>query len=208
VKSTLGEIAELVRREIGITLTVSQETALRAALGRAAPGLDHRAFLRAAADPLTGRALVERLIDEVTIKETTFLRDRRQLDAITWHGLLEVARAAGSDTIRVWSAGCATGEEPYTLALLAAEAFGTAEPPVDILGTDVSSAALAAAAHGSYRERAVGALDDSWRRRSLERQEDRYVVKEELRRLVRFRQHNLSREPIPPLGEEMFDLVR
>jgi chemotaxis methyl-accepting protein methylase len=207
VKSTLGEIAELVRREIGITLTVSQETALRAALGRAAPGLDHRAFLRAAADPLTGRALVERLIDEVTIKETTFLRDRRQLDAITWHGLLEVARAAGSDTIRVWSAGCATGEEPYTLALLAAEAFGTAEPPVDILGTDVSSAALAAAAHGSYRERAVGALHDSWRRRSLERQEDRYVVKEELRRLVRFRQHNLSREPIPPLGEEMFDLV-
>jgi chemotaxis protein methyltransferase CheR len=207
VKNALGEIAELVRREIGITLTASQETALRAALGRAAPGLDHRAFLRGAADPVTGRALLERLIDEVTIKETTFLRDRRQLDAIAWHGLLEVARAAGSDTIRVWSAGCATGEEPYTLALLAAEAFGTAEPPVDILGTDVSNAALAAAMQGTYRERAVGALDDSSRRRFLEREHDEYVVKEELQRLVRFRQHNLSRDPIPPFGEGAFDLV-
>jgi chemotaxis protein methyltransferase CheR len=208
VKNALGEIAELVRREIGITLTSSQETALRAALGRAAPGLDHRAFLREAADPLRGRALVQRLIDEVTIKETTFLRDRRQLDAIAWHGLLEVARAAGSGTIRVWSAGCATGEEPYTLALLAAEAFGTANPPVDVLATDVSNAALAAATLGVYRERAVGALDQTSRRRFLEQGlDERYVVKEEVRRLVRFRQHNLSRDPIPPFGEEGFDLV-
>jgi chemotaxis protein methyltransferase CheR len=208
MKNALGEIAELVRLEIGITLTVSQETALRAALGRAAPGLDHRAFLRGAADPFEGRALVERLIDEVTIKETTFLRDRRQLDAIAWHGLLEVARAAGSDTIRVWSAGCATGEEAYTLALLAAQAFGTADPPVDILGTDVSSAALVAAAQGTYRERAVGALDDSSRRRFLEpRPEECYVVKEELRRLVRFGRHNLARDPFPPFGEGTFDLV-
>jgi chemotaxis protein methyltransferase CheR len=208
VKNTLGEIAELVRREIGITLSTSQETALRAALGRAAPGIDHRAFLRGASDSSGGRALVERLIDEVTIKETTFLRDRRQLDAIAWHGLLEVARAAGSETIRVWSAGCATGEEPYTLALLAAQAFGTAEPPVDILGTDVSNAALAAAAEGTYRERAVGALDDSSRRRFLDQREgEYYVVKDEVRRLVRFRQHNLSSDPFPPLGEGAFDLV-
>jgi chemotaxis protein methyltransferase CheR len=208
MKNALGQIAELVEREIGMALTGSQETALRAALGRAAPGLDHRAFLRGAVDPFEGRALVQRLIDEVTIKETTFLRDRRQLDAIAWHGLLEVAHAAGSDTIRVWSAGCATGEEPYTLALLAAQAFGTAEPPVNILGTDVSSAALVAAAQGTYRERAVGALDDFSRRRFLEpRPEERYVVKEELRRLVRFGRHNLASDPFPPLGEEQFDLV-
>ena len=79
--------------------------------------------------------------------------------AISWHGLLRGARAAGSDTIRVWSAGCATGEEAYTLALLAAEAFAPGPPPVDVLGTDISCAALAAAAAGRYRERAVGALD-------------------------------------------------
>jgi chemotaxis protein methyltransferase CheR len=208
VTDALAEIAELVRRETGITLTSAQENALRAAIGRAAPGVDARTFLRRAADPLGGRSLVERLIDEVTIKETTFLRDRRQLDAISWHGLLEVARAAGSDTIRVWSAGCATGEEPYTLALLAAEAFGTAEPPVDVLGTDISGAALAAAELGTYRDRAVGALDDSTRRRHLGQGEDGlHVVGGKLRKLVRFARHNLARDPIPPLGEDRFDLV-
>jgi chemotaxis methyl-accepting protein methylase len=208
VNGALGEVAQLVQRETGITLGPAQKTALRAALGRAAPGVDARTFLNRASEPLTGRGLVSRLIDEVTIKETTFLRDRRQLDAIAWHALLEVARSGGSETIRVWSAGCATGEEPYTLALLAAEAFGTAEPPVDILGTDVSNAALADAARATYRERAVGALDGSSRRRFLDvAPDDRFEVKDDLRRLVRFAQHNLARDPIPPPGEGLFDLV-
>jgi len=208
VKGALGEVAELIRAETGITLSSAQETALRAALARAAPGLDARAFLRRAAEPVAGRTLLEQLIDEVTIKETTFLRDRRQLDAISWHGLLEVARSAGSETIRVWSAGCATGEEPYTLALLAAEAFATAEPPVDVLGTDVSGAALEAAARGTYRDRAVRAVDDSTRRRYLEPGADgQHVVTEQLRKLVRFARHNLARDPTPPLGERAFDLV-
>lgn len=208
MNEALGAVAELVRREAGIVLSSAQETALRAALARAAPGLDAAAFLRAVQDPLSGRALVDRLIDEVTVKETTFVRDRRQLDAIAWHLLLERARDAGSETIRVWSAGCATGEEPYTLALLAAEAFAPADPPVDVLGTDVSLAALEGAARGRYRERAVRELDETQRRRHLERQDDgTYVVGERLRRLVRLARHNLARDPIPPLGEGQFDLV-
>jgi chemotaxis protein methyltransferase CheR len=155
-----------------------------------------------------GRPLVERLIDEVTIKETTFVRDRRQLDGITWRLLLERAREAGSDRIRVWSAGCATGEEPYTLALLAADAFAPADPPVDVLGTDVSGAALEAAQAGTYRERAVRELAETQRRRYLEKQEDgTYVVGPRLRQFVRFARHNLARDPMPPLGEAPFDLV-
>ena len=116
----LADVADLVRREAGITLSAAQESSLQAALGRAAPGLDAESFLRQTSDPVAGRDLVLRLIDEVTVKETTFLRDREQLTVIDWQGLHRSARAAGSDRIRVWSAGCATGEEPYTLAMLAA----------------------------------------------------------------------------------------
>jgi chemotaxis protein methyltransferase CheR len=155
-----------------------------------------------------GRDLVERLIDEVTVQETTFVRDRDQLDAIPWHGLLRSARAAGSAVIRVWSAGCATGEEPYTLALLAAEAFAPAPAPVDVLGTDISGRAIAAATAGRYRERAVRALDAPLRRRYLEHQGDgSYLVSQRLRELVRFRQHNLVRDQVPPPGEAGFDLI-
>jgi chemotaxis protein methyltransferase CheR len=208
VRGSLAGIAALVRRETGIALPAAREAALRAAMQRAAPGLDSDAFLRAASDAGGDRALLDRLIDEVTVQETTFLRHRRQLDAVGWPGHLRDARAAGSDTIRVWSAGCASGEEAYTLALLAAEALAPAPAMVDVLGTDVSGAALAAAAAGRYRERAVRGLEPSLRARYLERQPDgSYLVRERLRRLVRFRRHNLAGDPIPPHGEEAFDVV-
>src|SRR5581483_3612818 len=73
-----------------------------------------------------------------------FLRDHRQLEELDWRALHAGALAAGSGTVRVWSAACATGEEVYTLALLACEAFGSLDPPVTILGTDISPSPLAA----------------------------------------------------------------
>jgi len=202
----LTEIAELIRRETGITMA-GKDLALRLALCRAAPGLDPEGFLRAVSDPLRGRGLMARLIEEVTIQETMFARDPGQLKAIPWDALRRQALGAGA-AIRVWSAGCATGEEPYTLALLAAEAFGPAAPPVDVLGTDISATAIAVARAGRYRGRTLQSLDAALRDRYLERQPDgSYLVREPIRRLVRFRQHNLASALAPPLGEAGFDLI-
>ena len=204
----LAEIADLVRRETGIVLPAARETALRAALERAAPGLGVASFARATSDPARGRDLLARLIDEVTNQETFFVRDRGQLDEIPWHALLQRARAAGSGTVRVWCAGCASGDEAYTLALLATEAFAPAPAPVNVLGTDISQAALAAAAAGQYRERAVHVLEPSLRRRYFHQAPGGgYVISDLLRRLVRFRPHNLARDACPPPGEASFDLI-
>jgi chemotaxis protein methyltransferase CheR len=206
--TVVGQIAELIRDQTGVVLPMARESAIAAAVARAAPGLDPAAFLRAVSGPQGDRGLMHRLIDEITIQETAFVRDRSQLDEIAWHDLLEADVAAGSRTIRVWSAGCASGEEAYTLALLAAEAFAPGPPPVDVLGTDVSGAALAAATAGRYGERAVRGLEPSLRERYLERQGDgSYLVGHRLRALVRFRRHNLVRDPVPPLGESRFDLI-
>ena len=200
----LEAVAELIGREAGIALPPERRPALQAAVARAAPGLDPAAVLRAAADPRTGPGLVDRLIDEVTVQESSFLRDAGQFEAISWHRL----RANAGGTIRVWSAGCAAGEEAYTLALLAAEAFGAKAAPVDVLGTDISRAALAAADAGRYRQRAVRALSASARRRYLEQEPDgTSVVGDRLRALVRFQRHNLARGPVPPPGEAAFDLI-
>jgi chemotaxis protein methyltransferase CheR len=205
---TLTTVAELVRRETGIAIAEGGHQALRSALRRAAPELAPDAFVRAVSDPVRGRGLLDRLIDEVTVQESSFVRDRGQLDGIRWHDLLQGAHAAGAPAIRVWSVGCATGEEPYTLALLAAEEFTPGPPPVDVLGTDISSAALAAAAAGRYRERAVRGLDRRVRGRYLAHQDDgSYLVGDELRKLVRFQRHNLVRDPAPPRGEARFDLI-
>jgi len=209
VTDPLTQIADVVRRETGIVTPPARATALQAAVARAAPGLDPAAFLAVLSDPAHRGAALRRLTDEVTTKETTFLRDRGQLDAIGWRQLPGSTRAAGgSRAIRVWSAGCASGEEPYTLALLAYEVLGPMPPPVDVLGTDVSDAAVAAAVAGRYRERAVRALGEPQRDRYLDRAADgTYLAGERLRRMVRFRRHNLARDPIPPSGEDRFDLI-
>jgi chemotaxis methyl-accepting protein methylase len=205
--AALADIAELVRRESGITIGTAQQTALRAAIARAAPDTELVDFARQVGNPARGKHLLARLIDEVTIKETTFLRDRRQLDMIDWHGLLERARRNGSHRIRIWSAGCATGEEVYTLAMLAAEQFSPSDPPVDVLGTDISSSAIAAARAGCYRQRAVREVDDDQRDRYFSVEDGEHVVGDFLRRFVRFTQHNLTRDPMPPIGESSFDLI-
>jgi chemotaxis protein methyltransferase CheR len=208
VTDPLAGIGELVQRATGIAARPAREAALRAAVRRAAPGLDPATVLARVSDPARGGELLDRLIDEVTTRETTFSRDRQQLDTIRWPDLLDSAHAAGSAAIRVWSAGCASGEEPYTLALLACEAFRPLAPPVEVLGTDISGAALAAAEAGRYQERAVRALAGPERARYLDRGADgSYLAGQGLRRLVRFRRHNLALDPLPPAGEAAFDLV-
>ncbi len=206
----LAGITELIRARTGIVLPPARKAAILAAVDRAAPGLDPATLASIAAGP-DGRDLLDRLIDEVTIQETSFVRDRGQLDTIPWRRLLESARAAGSPGIRVWSAGCASGEEAYTLALLAADTLAVPNVPsvpVSVLGTDVSIAALAAAARGRYGARAVRGLESPLRRRYLDRQADgHFLVRQHLRDLVRFRRHNLACDQSPPAGEAAFDLI-
>jgi len=203
----LQQIAALVRDEAGILVRESQASALEAAIRRTGAA-DPQTFLRLAEDPLEGRAAIDRLIDQVTVQETFFLRDRVQLEAIAWRLLLESAREAGSPAVRVWVAACATGEEAYTLALLASEALGPGPPAVDILATDISLAALEHARRGRYRPRSVQQLPEPLRSRWLHLTDDgSFEIDERLRALVRFKRHNLVREASPPHGEDRFDFV-
>lgn len=204
----LAELAALMHRTTGMMLPPGRETALRLAVARAAPGLEPEDYLLATRDPVYGPGMVDRLIDEVTVHETSFARDMPQLSTIDWRALHRAARAAGSDTIRVWSAGCATGEEAYTLALLAISEFAPGAVPVDILGTDISGAVITAAETGRYRPRAVRALDPRLRGRHLERLADgSYQVTDRLRSLARFGRHNLVHDQFPPPGETRFELI-
>jgi chemotaxis protein methyltransferase CheR len=203
----LEQVAALVHQESGIAIKPAQFPSLSAALSRTLPGAAPEQFLSMAASPAAGRPLIDRLIDEVAVKETFFFRHEPELAAVQWRGLWSGARAAHRDAVRVWSAACATGEEPYTLAMLAAEAFGSAEPPVSILGTDISRTALAQARRGEYRWRAVHETSHGRRKRWFTELADGVAVDPALRAHIHFRQHNLVRDAIPPPGEEPFDLI-
>ncbi len=200
----MKRLAKLVHETAGIVVRDTQHDGLRSALVRASGTDDPDVFQALIADPAARGRLVDRLVEEVVVGETFFLRDREQLEAIDWRALH--AGAAGG-VVRVWSAGCSTGDEPYSLALLAAEAFAPAPPPVEILGTDISRPALEAARRGRYRPRALREVEPSLRARYFREQGGETVVGDRLRALVSFARHNLTRDPIPPLGWPRPDLI-
>jgi chemotaxis methyl-accepting protein methylase len=203
MKAAMTAVAELVHAESGMLLKESQYPALRKAVARIVGSPDASAFLRLASDPFEGPQALDRLIDETTIQETYFLRERDQLESIDWRLALE--GAAG--TLQVWDAACATGEEAYSLALLAMEALGFPAPPVRVLATDISRGALERAREATYGARSLRDVEPRLRERHFQERSGSFEVHERLRRLVSFARHNLVRDAIPPRGEGPFDLI-
>jgi chemotaxis protein methyltransferase CheR len=145
-----------------------------------------------------GRDELRRLAELVVNHETLFFRNGPHLKALQQVLLHEIHQRKPIGTpIRIWSAGCSTGEEVYSLAIVALEALG--QPlarPIEIWGTDLSTLALQKARTGFYRGRALQNLAPDLLNRYFQPKDDGYLVGETLRALVRFEQFNLL-DPFP-----------
>ncbi|MBI5838268.1 MAG: protein-glutamate O-methyltransferase CheR [Candidatus Eisenbacteria bacterium] len=163
-------------------------------------------LLRALVGPRS-ELLRERVLDRVTTHETSFFRDRGPFDALRDRVFPELAvRLGRARPIRVWCAACSTGQEPYSVAMLAREsAPGIANHSLEILATDVSRDSVARAYSGVYSQMEVNrGLSPERLRRYMEPEGRHWRVTRPIREMVMFRQHNLVLEP-PPLGG--FDVV-
>ncbi len=150
------------------------------------------------------------LLDEVTIQETHFFRNPPQIRALRAHVLPELLRHAESHgrRLRIWSAGCSTGEEAYSIAMMLRELMTTtAGWDVRVIATDVSERALEAARSGRYGARAVQMATPTDLARFFVSAGTAYEVRPEVRELVEFRHQNLVTEPPPFEPDERVDLV-
>jgi len=205
MSAALRQIAERIRAASGLVLEGPRIGSLGSALRRLDLGPPD-AVLARLADPQEGPALTARLVDAVAVKETFFFRHDDELRALDWPALLAQARRRGDDRVRVWCTACATGEEAYSLAVLALEALGPAAA-VDVLGTDISEGAIERARAGRYRPRAVASVAPELRARWFEAEDGGLRVAPPLRRVVRFAVHNLVAGTLPPPGEVRFDVI-
>lgn len=147
----------------------------------------------------------ERLLDALTINVSKFFRNRETWDVIAREVLPALWRARGGD-LRCWSAGCASGEEPYTLAVLLLEhahRHGVTEVGPRIDATDFDRASLAQARTGEYRAAAFDEMPPELSVRYFTPGDVR-CVSAAARALVRFSQHDVVREPPP---EPPYDLI-
>jgi len=193
-------LRELLYETCGIRLRAGKEELVRARLGRRvvdAGASTFAAYLDRVEDGAARRKYDElgALVDALTTNQTAFFREPAHFDFFCAKVL--PAMATGTRPIRVWSAGCATGEEAFTIAALMrehlpADRFAAAR----ILASDVSSRVLARARTATYGARAVAAIPAALRRRMLDvsASGDRFVVCEELRAVVRFARLNLIRD--------------
>ena len=202
-------LAGLLEARTGQQLTMSRrwriETALSSLLRERAIGtIDELiTILVMGKEPSLSQMVVEALLNN----ETYFFRDRAPFDLLQRHALPELAeRRAKSKRIRIWSAGCSTGQEVYSLAMLFAE---DAEKwrgwTIDILGTDVSNGCVDRARAGAYSQFEVQrGLGINQMIKWFEECADGWRAVEPLRKSVRFQVHNILEQPPHP-GD--FDIV-
>ena len=134
------------------------------------------------------------IMDILTTNETYFFREAFQLRAFTDEiipELLHEKSSSGNRTLRIWSAGCSTGEEPYTIAMLL---HGIAELrgwKIEIVGTDISQRVLQHARRAVYGKSAFRTTDEKYVRRFFVEQDDGIKVCDEIRNLVTISHLNL-----------------
>ncbi|HEX6072212.1 MAG TPA: protein-glutamate O-methyltransferase CheR [Sphingomicrobium sp.] len=202
-------LAGLLEARTGQQLTMSRrwriETALSALLRERGIGtLDELiTILVMGKEPSLSQMVVEALLNN----ETYFFRDRAPFDLLARYALPELAqRRQKTKRLRIWSAGCSTGQEAYSLAMLFAEDPGKWQGwTVDILGTDVSTGCVERARRGIYTQFEVQrGLGINQMIKWFEECPDGWRAVEDIRRPLRFQVHNLLEPPPHPGG---FDIV-
>src|SRR5258705_1946529 len=173
-----------------------------------------------------GRPELALLLENLTVNETSFFRNRPQLDLLQKSVLEDILRRKQERrdyTLRVWSAGCSAGQEPYTIAILICDALAyyylrnplpfempspkpLIAPPwkVEILASDISYSVLRAAQDGQYPEHHMESVDYAYRLRYFDKVGEKYAIKKGVKELVHFDFHNLKTEFLPQRNDVIF----
>lgn len=137
------------------------------------------------------------LFDTILINVTAFFRDKPAWDYLRDEVVPKILEGkGGEEPVRLWSAGCSSGEEAYTLAMIMAEAMGvdTFRRQVKIYATDIDEAALAQARHAAYSAKDVEAVPPELLSKYFEQQGSRYVFRNDMRRSVIFGRNDLTQD--------------
>jgi len=147
----------------------------------------------------SGTAAVE-LIDKITTNHTFFMREADHFDYFKSIVLPYLHQTIREKDLRIWSAGCSSGEEPYTLAMIMDEYFGNEKVLWDmkVLATDISSNVLTQAIDGVYSSEDISALPFSWKQNYFEQCDDsNYKIKQKIKDGVIFRKLNFMDSTFP-----------
>ncbi len=218
-KSSFNLFRELAYQHIGISIKDNRLERVQTRLRKRLLALNLKTFeeyyqvLNERADAVE----LQEFFNALTITKTEFFRETRQLEHLSknlMQPLLDLGQKQGEKKLRVWSSACATGEEPYTIAMMLQEAIAPAERyqwDVKVLASDINTIALEQATRGSYPAESVQKIPPHLRRiyltkdPKIEGEEETYTVNEVIKQWIAFRHINLN-APRYPIRTQ-FDMI-
>jgi chemotaxis protein methyltransferase CheR len=201
-----AKFAKLIYEESGIFLKDTKITLLSNRLRKRLQPLNLKEFSEYYdyLHKLTGeskRKEYEQLLDVVSTNETYFFRNERHFDALSQYCIPELARTKKNKKLRIWSAACSTGEEPYTIAICVLENMHLLSGwDIQILGTDIAPSVLDFARVGDYSGRRIEKVPPKFLDKYfIPRKDDPlvYTVKDELKKLTNFYYLNFFKDRFP-----------
>lgn len=189
----------LIYNESGIAIKQSKKDYLQAKLQKRLQAHQLSSYFRyykLITDRSNGQRELLDLVESLTINETSFFRNRPQFDLFSDAVIPELkARKSEDRKIRIWSAGCSTGQEAYSIAMLLLSHLGFPKAwDIRILASDISYRVLESAQKGLYTEHEADSVHPGFRKEFFERVNGHYQVKPAVRSLVVFDYHNLKHE--------------
>lgn len=204
-------LRDLINRESGISFARLRREVILSRISRRLKELNFERFHDYYERVLNDSDELSDLIDRVSTNVTQFFREPKQFDFLSLSAIPDILSTAPKK-IRVWSAGCSTGEEPYTIAMAFQEAFdryGVRNPDFKILASDISSRVLKRAEEGIYTAEDVSQVPPQFLSKyflaGVGRNEGFYQAKKVLRDSILFRHINLTAEVYPVRG--VFDMI-
>jgi chemotaxis protein methyltransferase CheR len=196
------QLADYIKANYGIFLKAEKQTLLSGRLSNVLAEKNFASFGEyfdyIVADK-TGDAVVT-LIDKITTNHTFFMREVDHFNLFKEKVLPQLAINSKSKDMRIWSAGCSSGEEPYTLAMIIDEFFGRDKKWWDtkILATDISSQVLDIALEGVYTNERIATIPASWKINYFQKLEkEKSVLIPKIRNEVIYRKFNLMDKAFP-----------
>ncbi|WP_075186247.1 CheR family methyltransferase [Teredinibacter haidensis] len=155
---------------------------------------DYSQYYNRVVDGVSGMMEWSVLIDRLVVKETSFFRHRPSINCVRTYMEEQIASQKMADSFEVWSVGCSSGEEPYSLSMVINDTYDSAklDPYYGVTATDISRAALTIARNGIYPQRKVEMMEPDIRQRYFTQQDNgRYQVSPELQDRVCFNHANV-----------------
>ena len=195
---------ELIYTESGITFTPTNRSILESRLKerlRERGVSDVRLYI----DKIkSDKEELKGFLDSITTNLTRFFRNQAHFDALEKHVIPELINVIKKTpgTIRIWSAGCSTGEEPYTISMLLTEILPKTWN-FEILASDISLKCLMTAKEGYYADSRIAGIPDNYLAKYFDKVEGGYKVRPDVQSKIKFDYHNLKNES----GQRNFDVV-